>query len=87
MTTSASGQINDSNPPAPEAHSYGDTGAFVLMAIEEMASNNVVIVTGEAPYNHYTGLYKPELINWDLYHGNQQGAKLFENIIDFVSQP
>ncbi len=68
-------------------HSDGDTGAFVLMAIEEMTLNNYVIVTGEAPYDHHHGLYKPDLLNWDLYTGNQQGVVLFENIIDFVTQP
>ena len=87
MTTTSSGVIYDHNPPPPEAHAVSSTGAFVLMAVEEMPLNNLVIVTGEAPYDHYTGLYKPELINWDLYHDNQEGAKLFENIIDFVSQP
>lgn len=85
MTTSASGWINDHNSPPPEAHSYGDTGEFVLMALEELPDNNRVIVTGDAPYNHHHGLYKPEIMNPALYTGTQQGAKLLENIIYYVA--
>ena len=84
MTTTDAGVIVNSNPPDPEIHEVGEEGNFVLMALEaDPVKQNVVIATGEAPYDQYTGMYKPEIRSYQRYtvDNPQQGAKLFENII------
>ena len=90
MTTSVNGVIVDNSEPIPEVHMAGDEGAFPLMAIEVDYSNgNIIIATGETPFGQYAGLYKPELKRADRYGADanpQQGGRLFENIIDYVTQ-
>jgi hypothetical protein len=88
MTSSASGVISDEAAPAPEAHTPGQEGTFAMMALEEMPNNNYVIATSDAPFSHYSPMYKPELQNparYNLTSGNpQQGDVLFGNILDFA---
>jgi hypothetical protein len=88
MTTSDSGVISDESAPAPEAHSPGQEGNFAMMALEEMPNNNYVIATSDAPFSHYSPMYKPELqkpSRYNLTSGNpQQGDVLFGNILDFA---
>jgi hypothetical protein len=88
MTSSASGVISDESAPAPEAHSPGQEGNFAMMALEAMPNNNYVIATSDAPFSHYSPMYKPELQNparYNLTSGNpQQGDVLFGNILNFA---
>lgn len=87
MTTSEKGLIVDVTPPAPEVHEVGDEGNFALMALELSDNYNILIATADAPFDHYTPMYKPELKRPDRYGPSgapQQGAKLFENIINYV---
>lgn len=87
MTTSDSGLISDESAPAPEAHTPGEEGAFAMMALEEMGNNNYVIVTSDAPFSHYSPMYKPEIQRDDRYGltaNPNQGAVLFGNILDFA---
>ncbi len=88
MTTSDSGVISDESAPAPEAHTPGQEGNFAMMALEEMPNGNYVIATSDAPFSHYSPMYKPELQKPDRYNltsGNpQQGDVLFGNILDFA---
>jgi len=90
MTTSVNGMIVDNAEPTPEVHMAGDEGAFPVMAFEVDYSNgNIIIAASEAPFGQYAGLYKPELKRADRYGADanpQQGGRLFENIIDYVTQ-
>lgn len=88
MTTSDTGVIVDNSEPAPEALEAGDEGNFPLMVMEiDYAKKNIVIATGEAPFDQYAGMYAPELRRYDRYaiDNPQQGAQLFENIINFAT--
>jgi outer membrane murein-binding lipoprotein Lpp len=73
-----------------EVHEAGDEGSFPVMALEvDYASGNIVIATGDAPFGQYMGLYYPEMLRADRYGADtnpQQGGRLFENIIDYVTQ-
>lgn len=87
MTTSESGLISDESAPAPEAHTPGEEGAFAMMALEEMGNDNYVIATSDAPFSHYSPMYKPEIQRDDRYgltSNPNQGAVLFGNILDFA---
>jgi hypothetical protein len=88
MTTSDSGVISDESAPAPEAHSPGQEGNFAMMVLEEMPNSDYVIATSDAPFSHYSPMYKPELQNparYNLTSGNpQQGDVLFGNILDLA---
>ena len=87
MTSSDSGVISDESAPAPEAHTPGQEGAFAMMALEAMANNNYVIATSDAPFSHYSPMYKPELQRDDRYgltSNPNQGAVLFGNILDLA---
>ncbi len=88
MTSSESGVISDESAPAPEAHSPGQEGAFAMMVLEEMPNSNYVIATSDAPFSHYSPMYKPELqkpSRYNLTSGNpQQGDVLFGNILDLA---
>jgi hypothetical protein len=88
MTTTEDGVVVDSNEPLPEVHEIGAEGHFVLMAMElDYKMKNVIIATGEAPFDQYTAMYAPEIRSYERYvtEHPQQGAQLFENIIDFVT--
>ncbi|MBL7080091.1 hypothetical protein ISS39_07185 [Candidatus Bathyarchaeota archaeon] len=90
MTTTEVGVVVDSTEPVPEVHEAGDEGSFPVMALEvDYDSGNIVIASGEAPFGQYMGLYHPEMIRADRYGEDanpQQGGRLFENIIDYVTQ-
>ncbi|MCW3990370.1 MAG: DUF2730 domain-containing protein [Candidatus Bathyarchaeota archaeon] len=90
MTTSDVGVVVDDSEPVPEVHEAGAEGSFPLMAMEvDYDSGNIVIATGDAPFGQYMGLYKPEMIWPDRYGVDanpQQGGRLFENIVDYVTQ-
>jgi outer membrane murein-binding lipoprotein Lpp len=90
LTTSEVGVVVDNSEPAPEVHEAGDEGSFPVMALEvDYDSGNIVIATGDAPFGQYMGLYYPEMLRADRYGADanpQQGGRLFENIIDYVTQ-
>lgn len=90
MTTSEAGVVVDNSEPSPEVHEAGDEGSFPVMALEvDYGSGNIVIATGDAPFGQYMGLYKPEMLRADRYGADanpQQGGRLFENIVDYVTQ-
>jgi outer membrane murein-binding lipoprotein Lpp len=90
LTTSEVGVVVDNSEPAPEVHEAGDEGYFPVMALEvDYDSGNIVIATGDAPFGQYMGLYKPEMLRADRYGADanpQQGGRLFENIVDYVTQ-
>ncbi len=90
MTTSDVGVVVDNSEPVPEVHEAGAEGSFPLMAMEvDYDSGNIVIATGDAPFGQYMGLYKPEMLRADRYGADanpQQGGRLFENIVDYVTQ-
>ena len=86
MTTSSDGLIVDYEPPAPIAYEVGYEGSIPLLAMEIYANGNVVYAGADAPFSHYTPMYKPEVAKperyGDLYP--QQGATLFRNIVNFA---
>ncbi len=90
MTTSDVGVVVDNSEPVPEVHEAGDEGSFPVMAVEvDYDSGNIVIATGDAPFGQYMGLYKPDMLRADRYGADanpQQGGRLFENIVDYVTQ-
>jgi len=90
MTTTEVGLLVDNSEPAPEVHEAGDEGSFPVMALEvDYDTGNIVIATGEAPFGQYMGLYKPDALRADRYGADanpQQGGRLFENIVDYVTQ-
>jgi len=50
---------------------------------------NIIIATADAPFDHYMGMYMPELRGPKYYQrymvdNPQQGARLFKNIISYV---
>jgi len=90
MTTTEVGMVADSTEPVPEVHEAGAEGSFPVMAMEvDYDSGNILIASGEAPFGQYMGLYKPEMLRADRYGADanpQQGGRLFENIVDYVTQ-
>ena len=88
MTSSDSGVVSDESAPAPEVHSPGEEGAFAMMVLEEMGNDNYVIATSDAPFSHYSPMYKPEIQKESRYglttNHTQHGAVLFGNIVDMA---
>lgn len=89
MTTSYAGIVVDKSEPAPNVMIPGDEGNLPLMVIEvDKERNNLIIATGDAPFNHNTGLYMPEAVSPDLYGDDaysQEGQILFENVLKFAT--
>ncbi|MBD3207597.1 hypothetical protein GF319_14795 [Candidatus Bathyarchaeota archaeon] len=89
MTTSDTGIIVDNQEPAPSVMTPGAEGNFPLMALEvDMENENVIIASGESPFDQYVGLYRPEIIRMDRYGPQanpQQGEYLFKNILRFAT--
>jgi hypothetical protein len=83
MTSSENGTAVDIEPPLPEVH-LGYHGYLPLMVQEQYSNGNLLYVTADSPFAHYTPMYKPELDNYDRYfvRNPQQGATLFANIVD-----
>jgi len=90
MTSSESGTVAEFNEPAAELHEIGDVGTFPMMVIEvDYTKKNIIIATADAPFDHYMGMYMPELRGPKYYQrymvdNPQQGARLFKNIISYV---
>jgi len=84
MWTSDGGMISEFNPPTSKVYVAGEEGRFVILAIEvDPAKKNIIVVSGDAPFDHYTGTYKPELKRYTRYaiEYPQQGAILFSNLM------
>jgi len=84
MWTSEYGSIEEYNPPTSPVYTPGEEGRFVVLAIELVPDKkNVIVLSGDAPFDHYTGMYKPELKKYERYalEYPQQGAILFSNLI------
>lgn len=87
MTSGPNATLADYTPPPPQVHTVGQQGTLVVMAVElDPAKKNIIIATGEAPFDHYTGLYMPELYNYKRYAVDypQQGDRLFKNVLNYV---
>jgi hypothetical protein len=87
MTSSPSGVVTDESSPAPEAHTPGTEGTIAMMVLEEMG-DNYVIATSDAPFSHYSPMYKPGIQKPTRYGvtspNPEQGAALFGNILDLA---
>jgi hypothetical protein len=87
MTSSETGTIAEYTEPISEAHTVGDTGMFPLLVVEvDYAKKNVIIASADAPFDHYTGMYMPEIYGIQRYVIDypQQGATLFKNLLDYA---
>ena len=59
--TSDKGAISEFVPPLPKAYEVGQEGSFVLMAAEYFPDkDNMVILSVEAPFDHYRGMWIDE---------------------------
>jgi hypothetical protein len=79
--------VADNNPPDPEAHVVGQVDGWTLLAVELAEPHNMVVCSGESPYDHYNGIYKPELRQPDRYGPDDyytQGNILARNIIYYA---
>ncbi|MEM3541546.1 MAG: hypothetical protein QXZ54_00285 [Candidatus Methanomethylicia archaeon] len=87
MWTSVNGSIAEFNEPPSKVYQQGVKDRYVLMALEvDPAKKNVIILSGDAPFDHYEGMYKPELGNPTRYGVQypQQGATLLANILSWT---
>jgi len=86
MTTTPEGIAVDFMPPVPEVHEVGYEGNLTLLALEKLANGNSLYVGADAPFAHYTPMYRPEIAKWERYGvlHPQQGGKLFENIVNYA---
>jgi hypothetical protein len=52
----------------------------------DYTTKNVIIASADAPFDHYTGMYMPEIYGIERYVIDypQQGATLFKNILDYA---
>jgi len=81
MKTGASGTIVDSDAIMPYAHTNGQVGSFVIMAVEKYAGpmgDGKIIVTGENSYGGYQPMYSPAYYGYPL-----EGYKLVMNAVDW----
>ncbi len=75
--TTEKGAIAEFVKPLPEVHDIGEEGKFVLMAAEIMPEKkNIVILSAEAPFDHYQGMWTPEYKGIPL-----NGPEFVQNII------
>lgn len=82
-TTSEEGAIEEFVPPLPEAHDLGEAGKKVLMAAEIFPDKkNIAILSSEAPFDHYQGMWAPEYKGQKLY-----GPQFISNIINWGTAP
>jgi hypothetical protein len=87
MTTSDTGIVVDNNEPTPNVMVAGTEGEFPVMVLEKK-DGNTIIVTGDAPFGQYMGLYGPEKLRADRYGADanpQQGMYLVENILRYAT--
>lgn len=89
MCSSNRSFIADFNPPSPQAHVVGEVGSTVLMALEVFDDiKSIVIVSGSAPFNHFTGMYMPSVKDPVTYKGiKEEGASFVRNIIMLGANP
>ncbi len=75
--TSDKGAIVEFVAPTPHAYEPGEEGSFVLMAAEYFPEkDNLVILSVEAPFDHYRGMWITE------YHGVKlDGPQFVKNIV------
>ncbi|MEM3616272.1 MAG: hypothetical protein QXX09_06425 [Candidatus Methanomethylicia archaeon] len=88
MWTSVNGTITEFNEPPSKVYAQGVKDRYVLMALEvDATKKNVILLSGDAPFDHYEGMYKPELGNPTRYGVQypQQGATLLANILSWTS--
>jgi outer membrane murein-binding lipoprotein Lpp len=86
MTTSSDGIVVDFEPPAPVHYEVGYEGNLPLLVMEKYSNGNVLYAGADAPFAHYTSMYKPELKNYVRYvvEHTQDGTQLFQNIINYA---
>jgi hypothetical protein len=86
MTTSSDGIVVDFEPPAPVHYEVGHEGNLPLLVLEKYSNGNSLYAGADAPFAHYTAMYKPELKNPERYaiEHTQDGAQLFQNIINYA---
>ena len=86
MTTSSDGLVVDFEPPAPVHYEVGYEGNLPLLVMEEYSNGNILYAGADAPFAHYTAMYKPELKTYERYavDHTQEGAQLFQNIINYA---
>lgn len=86
MTTSSDGLVVDFEPPAPVHYEVGYEGNLPLLVMEVYSNGNVLYAGADAPFAHYTAMYKPELKNPERYavEHTQDGAQLFQNMINYA---
>jgi len=86
MTTTPEGIAVDFEPPVPTVHEVGYEGNLTLLALEKLANGNSLYVGADAPFAHYTPMYRPEIAKMERYGilHPQQGGKLFENIVNYA---
>ncbi len=58
--TSDQGAVAEFVKPLPKAFDVSYRGKMVLMAAEIMSNGGIVIASGEAPFDHYRGMWTPE---------------------------
>lgn len=74
--TSEKGAIAEFVAPLPHAYEPGEEGAFTLMAAELMPKGNIVILSVEAPFDHYHGMWETS------YHGvSLDGPQFVKNVV------
>jgi len=86
MWTSDEGTIEEFNEPFSYVYELNEQGRFVVLAVElDPVNRNLIVVSGDGPFDHYTGMYKPELRKPDRYGVEypQQGATLLANILSW----
>ncbi len=74
--TSEGGAIAEFVEPLPHAYEVGEEGTFTLMAAEFMDNDNIVILSVEAPFDHYRGMWVTEYKGFRL-----DGPAFVKNIV------
>jgi len=74
--TSEGGAISEFVEPLPYAYEVGEEGVFTLMAAEFMDNDNIVILSVEAPFDHYRGMWTTEYHEVEL-----DGPAFVKNIV------
>jgi len=89
MCSSDYSSVADLNPPPPQAHVIGERGPLVLMAVEYIENaESIVVLTGSAPFNHFTGMYMPKISNPEIYSSlDEQGDILVRNLLLIGTNP
>jgi len=74
--TSDKGAIAEFVKPLPAAYTIGEEGSFTLMAVEFMPNDNIVILSVEAPFDHYHGMWETVYKDVPL-----DGPKFVKNVV------